>query len=127
MDIWTVDKAAIQVEIGARNALRKVALLPLLDERKELEHVCKLIRDKRWRAFKESKQADFERFRVGVYRERDTPSGMIGRWARLIEIDRRFEAFLRTTYADEIAAMMNIAPDYLAITRQTVEGTSSTD
>ena len=41
-----------------------------------------------------------------------------------LEINKRFEAFLRAQYADEIAIMMEIAPDYLAITRQAVETTS---
>ena len=41
-----------------------------------------------------------------------------------MEINKRFEAFLRAQYADEIAIMMEIAPDYLAITRQAVETTS---
>ena len=39
-------------------------------------------------------------------------------------INKRFEAFLRAQYADEIAIMTEIAPDYLAITRQAVETTS---
>jgi hypothetical protein len=49
---------------------------------------------------------------------------MMGRWAWHIEIDRRFEAFLRANYADEIAMMTDIAPDYISITKQTVEGIS---
>ena len=36
MNIWTVDKATIEAEIRQRNALRKSALLPLLDEQREL-------------------------------------------------------------------------------------------
>jgi hypothetical protein len=124
VDSWTVDKAVIRAEITQRNALRRSALLPLLDEQKELEHACGLIRDKRWYAFKKSRQADYERFRDEVYAERGNPSGMMGGWARYIEINKRFEAFLHTNYADEIAAIMDIAPDYLAITRQTVEATS---
>ena len=123
-DIWAVDRATIRAEISQRNALRRSALLPLLDEQKELEHACGLIRDKRWYAFKKSRQADYERFRDEVYAERGNPSGMMGGWARYIEINKRFEAFLHTNYADEIAAIMDIAPDYLAITRQTVEGVS---
>jgi hypothetical protein len=57
VDIWTVDKGTIRAEIRARNALRQSALLPLLDEQKELEHVCSLIRDRRWSGFKGSPQA----------------------------------------------------------------------
>jgi hypothetical protein len=123
VEIWTVDKSAIQAGISQRNALRKLALLPLLDEQKELENACRLIREKRWHAFKESRQADYERLRDEVYAERGIPSGMIGGWARHIEINKRFEAFMRTHCADEIAAMMDIAPDYLAITRQIAEAT----
>jgi hypothetical protein len=124
VDIWTVDKATIRSEISQRNALRRSALLPLLDEQHELEHACRLVRSKRWYAFKKSRRADYERFRAEVYAERGIPSGMMGSWARHIEINKRFETFLRATYADEIAAMMDIAPDYLAITRLTVEGPS---
>jgi hypothetical protein len=86
--------------------------------------VFRLIRDQRWHAFKESMQADYERFRDKVYAERGVPSGMIGRWARHIEINKRFEAFLHANCADEIVAMMEITPDYLAITRETVEARS---
>jgi hypothetical protein len=116
-----MDKATIRTEISQRNALRKSALLPLLDQQKELEHACRLIRNKRWYALKASRKADYERFRDEVYTERGIPSGMMDSWARHIEISKRFEAFLRANYADEIAGMMDIAPD--AITRQTVEGT----
>jgi hypothetical protein len=41
-----------------------------------------------------------------------------------VGINKRFVAFLRAQYAGEIAIMMEIAPDYLAITRQAVETTS---
>jgi hypothetical protein len=124
VDIWTIDKATIWAKISQRNALRRSALLPLLDEQQELERGCRLIRDKRWYAFNKGKQAVIERFRDEVYAERGTPSGTMGRWAWHIEIDRRVEAFLRANYADEIATIMDITPDYLAITRQTVEGAS---
>jgi hypothetical protein len=96
VDIWAVDRATIRAEISQRNALRRSALLPLLDEQKELEHACRLIRDKRWYALKKSRRADYERLRHEVYAERGIPSGTMGRWARHIEIDKRFEAFLRT-------------------------------
>jgi hypothetical protein len=82
------------------------------------------MRDRRWYAFKENRQADYEQFRDEVYAERGIPSGMMGRWAWHIEIDKRFDAFLRATYADEIDLMMDIAPDYLAITKQIIEGAS---
>jgi hypothetical protein len=124
VDIWAVDKAAIRSEISQRNALRRSALLPLLDEQQEFERACMVIKDQRWRTFKKRRRADYERFRAEVYAERGTPSGTMERWAWHIEIDRRFEAFLRANYADEIAAMMDITPDYLAITRQTIEGGS---
>ena len=127
VNIWTVDKATIEAEIRQRNALRKSALLPLLDEQRELDHACRLIRAKRWHAFKESKQSDYERFRDEVYAARGIPSGMMGRWARHIEIVSRFEAFLRVSYTDEIAMMIDIAPDYISITKLTVEGTSPAD
>ncbi len=122
MNIWTVDGEAIRSEINARNALRKSALLPLLDEQKESEQACMLIRDKRWHAFKGRKQADYERFRDEVYAQRGAPTSFMGRWSRHTEINQRFEAFLHANYADEIASMMQIAPDYLGITRMIVEG-----
>ena len=65
MNIWTVDKATIRAEIRQRNALRKSALLPLLDEQKEFDHACTVIRAQRWHAFRESKQADRQRIRDG--------------------------------------------------------------
>jgi hypothetical protein len=67
MNIWTVDKATIRTEIKQRNALRKTACLSLLDEQKEFDAACRLIRSQRWHAFKEGKQADYERFREEVY------------------------------------------------------------
>ena len=45
--------------------------------------------------------------------------------SRHLYITKRFEAFLHANYADEIVAMMDIAPDYLAITRMTVEQSHS--
>ena len=127
MNIWAVDGQAIRSEINTRNAIRKAALLPLLDEQKELEHACTLIRHKRWHAFKESKQSDYERFRDEVYTERGPPTDFSGRRSRHFCTTKRFEAFLRANYADEIVAMMDIAPDYLAITRRIVEGASLDD
>ena len=121
MNIWTVDKATIRAEIRQRNALRKSALLPLLDEQKEFDHACAVIKDKRWHAFWESKQADRQRIREEILVGRDPPSRSIGGWGFNMEVNKRFKAFLRAQYADDIAIMMEIAPDYLAITRQTVE------
>jgi hypothetical protein len=68
MYIWAVDMATLRAEICQRNALRKSAMLPLIDEQKELEHACWLIRSKRWRAFKQSKQDHYQRFRDGIRR-----------------------------------------------------------
>jgi hypothetical protein len=119
-----VDKATIRAEIRQRNVLRKSALLPLLDEQKEFDHACTVIKEQRWHAFKESKQANYHRIREEVLAGCNPPSGWIGRWGFHVGIDKRFEAFLRAQYADEIAIMMEIAPDYLAITRQAVETTS---
>ena len=124
MNIWTVDKATIRAEIRQRNALRKSALLPLLDEQKEFDHACTVIRAQRWHAFRESKQADYQRIRTEALAGRNPPSGWIARWGFHVGINKRFVAFLRAQYADEIAIMMEIAPDYLAITRQAVETTS---
>ena len=79
MNIWTVDKATIRAEIRQRNALRKSALLPLLDEQKKLDHACVVIRAQRWHAFRESsKQADYQRIRAEALAGRDLPSGYIG-------------------------------------------------
>ena len=124
MNIWTVDKATIRAEIRQRNALRKSALLPLLDEQKEFDHACTVIRAQRWHAFWESKQADRQCIREEMLAGRNPPSGYIGWWGFHAGINKRFVAFLRAQYADEIAIMMEIAPDYLAITRQAVETTS---
>ena len=74
--------------------------------------------------FWESKQADRQRIRDEMLAGRNPPSGYIGWWGFHVGVNKRFEAFLRAQYADEIAIMMEIAPDYLAITRQAVEATS---
>jgi hypothetical protein len=39
-DLLNMDRAAIWAEIAQRNALRKSALLPLLDEQKEFDNAC---------------------------------------------------------------------------------------
>ena len=124
MNIWTVDKATIRAEIRQRNALRRSALLPLLDEQKEFDHACAVIRAQRWHAFWESKQAERQRIREEMLAGRRPPSGSLVGGDFNLKINKRFEAFLRAQYADEIAIMMEIAPDYLAITRQAVETTS---
>ncbi len=121
MNIWTVDRDEILSEINARNAIRKSALLPLLDEQKEFERTCMVIRHNRWHEFKESNKVDYERFRDEVYAERGAPSSFMGRWMWHIDINKRFEAFLRANYANQIATIMRIVPDYLRITRLVVE------
>jgi hypothetical protein len=59
--------------------------------------------------------------------ERGHPSGSIGRGGIRMEIRKRFKAFLRAYYSDEIAIAMHIVPDYLAITRQVAEGVRNAD
>src|ERR1700733_2070983 len=105
-----MDRAAVWAEIAQRNALRKLAQLPLLDEQREFDNACQtiLIHDE-------------------VVAERGHPSGSIGGWGIRMEIGKRFEAFLRAHYSDEIATVMKIAPDYLAITRQVTEGVKNAD
>ena len=118
----------IRAEIRQRNALRKAALLPLIDEQKEFDRACAVVREQRYRAFRDTKQADYERIRQEVFAEWGRPRGFIASWGWSIEIDRRVDAFLRANYAAEIATLMRIGPDYLAITRQVVEdgkGTAS--
>ena len=44
-----------------------------------------------------------------------------------MEIGKRFEAFLRAHYSNEITIVMQIAPDYLAITRQVTGGVKNAD
>jgi hypothetical protein len=52
---------------------------------------------------------------------------MISGWGIRMEIGKRFEAFLRAHYSDEIATVMQIAPDYLSITREVTEGRKTAD
>ena len=118
----------IRAEIRQRNALRKAALLPLMDEQREFDHACAVMRQQRYRAFRETRQADYERIRQEVFAGRGRPRVFISSWGWGIEIDRRFGAFLRAEFADEIVTLMQIGPDYLGITRQVVEdgkGTAS--
>ena len=122
-----MDKAAIWVEIAQRNALRKSVQLPLLDEQKEFDNACQTILCARWQAFRVTKQADYDRIYDEAVAERGHPSGSIGGWGIRMEIGKRFEAFLRAHYSDEIAIVMQIAPDYLAITRQVTEGAKNAD
>ena len=120
-DLLNMDRAAVWAEIAQRNALRKLAQLPLLDEQKEFDNACQTILSARWRAFRATKQADYDRIHDEVVAERGHPSGSIGGWGIRMEIGKRFEAFLRAHYRDEITIVMQIAPDYLAITRQVTE------
>jgi hypothetical protein len=118
----SMDRAAIWAEIVQRNALRKSAQLPLLDEQREFDNACEVVLSARWRAFRATKQSDYERYRDEVVAERGHPSGSIGGWGIRMEIGKRFEAFLRAHYSDELTNVIQIAPDYLAITRQVTEG-----
>ena len=76
----------------------------------------------RWQAFRATKQADYDRIYDEVVAERGHPSGSTGGWGIRMDIGKRFKAFLRAHYSDEITIMTQIAPDYLAITRQVTEG-----
>ena len=126
-ELLSMDRAAIWAEIAQRNALRKSAQLPLLDEQKEFDNACEVHLNARWRAFRATKQADYDRIYDEVVAERGHPSGSIGGWGIRMEIGKRFEAFLRAHYSDEIAIVMKIAPDYLAITRQVIEDRENAD
>src|SRR6476660_8773031 len=88
-DIWTIDQPAIWEQIRQRNALRRSAFLPLLDEWKEFHHACKVIREARWYAFKDSKRVDYERFRKAVWARWGRASGWIDAWARSNEVDKQ--------------------------------------
>jgi hypothetical protein len=116
----------IRAEIKQRNTLRKAALLPLVDEQKEFDRACAVVREQRYRAFRNTKQADYERIRQEVFAEWGCPRGFIASWGWSFEIDRRVDAFLRANYADEVATLMQIGPDYLAITRQVAEDSKVT-
>ena len=126
-DLLSMDGAAIWTEIAQRNALRKSAQLPMLNEQREFDNACQTILSARWRAFRATKQSDYERIRDEVVAERGHLSGSVGGWGIRTEIGKRFEAFLRAHYSDEITIVMQIAPDYLAITRQVTEGVRNAD
>jgi hypothetical protein len=126
-DLLSMDRAAIRAEIAQRNALRKSAQLPLLDEQKEFDNACQTILSARWQAFRVTKQADYDRIYDEVVAKRGHPSGSFGGWGIRMEIGKRFEAFLRTHYSDEITIVTQIAPDYLAITRQVTECRENAD
>src|ERR1700733_10345344 len=101
-----MDRAAVWAEIAQRNALRKLAQLPLLDEQKEFDNACQTILSARWQAFRATKQADYDRIREEVVGEHGRPCGSIGGWGIRMKIDKRFEAFLRAHYSDEIETVM---------------------
>ena len=121
MNIWTVDQPAIREEVRQRNVLRRSALLPLLNEQKEFDHACDVIRQARFLAFRKSKQADYDRIYAEVVAGRGRPNSFMGAWVWHTIANKKFVAFLNATYRDEMASMMRIAPDYLAITRQVIE------
>jgi hypothetical protein len=89
MNIWTVDKTTIRAEIRQRNALRKSALLPLLDEEKEFDPACRVIKEQRWHAFKESKQADYQRIRTEALAVSRAPSVSIDGWGFYMKVNKR--------------------------------------
>ena len=62
----------------------------------------------RWQAFRATKQADYDRIYDEVVAERGHPSGSIGGWGIRMEISKRFEAFLRAHYSDEITIVMQM-------------------
>lgn len=121
VNIWTVDGATIRARIRERNRIRAAALLPLVDERREFENACGVIWSARWRAFCDRYKDDLERFKEQVVAERGPPRGWIVAGSHYDEAWRRFKAFLHAKYADNIAALFIIAPDYLAITRTVTE------
>jgi hypothetical protein len=108
-DLLSMDRAAIWAQIAQRNALRKSALLPLLDEQREFDNACKTILSARWQAFRATKQADYDRIRDEVVAERGHPSGSIGGWGIRMEIGKRFEGFLRAHYSDEITRLIVVS------------------
>ena len=93
MNIWTVDRATIRAEIRQRNALRRSALLPLLDEQKEFDHACAVIRAQRWHAFWASKQAERQRILEEMLAGRRPPSGYIGWWGLQSENQQAVRGF----------------------------------
>ena len=117
MNIWTVNGEAIRAEINARNAIRKVALLPLLDEQKNSSRrACSSDKS----AGTPSRRASNPTMIGSATRctaESGPPTDFSGRRWRHFCITQRFEAFLHANDADEIVAMMDIAPDYLLRSR----------
>lgn len=119
VDIWTVDQPMIREVIRRRNALRRTALLPLVDEHREFDHACMAIRGARFTAFWDANKTEYDRIRKEVI----AVCGPIRGWshAGIIyrEVQERFNAYMYARFPDQIAAMRRIAPDYLTITRDT--------
>jgi len=125
VDIWTVDQPMIWEVIRQRNALRQSAMLPLIDEQKEFDHACRVIRGARLSAFWDANKAEYDR----MVRDAIAVCGPIRSWSHAgnvyREAQKRFNAYMYARFPDEIAAMKRIAPDYLAITRDTISGTAN--
>jgi hypothetical protein len=86
--------------LKSRNGTRKPAQLPLLDEQREFDNACQTTLGARWQAFRTTKQADY---------------------------DLIYEELVAERGSDEITIVMQIAPDYLAITRRVTEGRKNAD
>ena len=120
VDIWTVDQPMVWEVIRQRNAVRRSAMLSLVDEQKEFDHACRVIRGARLSAFWDENKAEYER----ILNEVLAASGPIRGWshAGIIyrEAQKRFNTYMYARFPDKIAAMTRIAPDFLAITRDTI-------
>lgn len=99
-----MDKVRLLEEIMQRNAVRRMAQLPLLDVRAELDHACAVARYAEWLAFCEEKSADLQRIEAEVLTElRATrgphfPSNAIAAIAVHREVETRFEAYAAIHY-----------------------------
>lgn len=120
--LWTIDVATIRQAIDQRNALRRSARLPLLDEAAEYQKACDLIIATRHGVIWDTYHAEHDRIFHEVCAERGPPIG--SRWMYGVgvghESGKRYRRWLWQHHADELAQCDVIAPNYLAITRETV-------